>query len=352
MAGGSGTRLWPESRKNSPKQTKTFSDGKTLLQKTFERLSLKFNQKDIWITTNQKHLKLIQEQLSKIPLGQYSLEPARMDTAAAIGLVNLKIYKQDPESSMVNINSDAYIANEKEFISSVDACEKHLNKNPKTLVGIGIIPAYPETGYGYIKKGKTAETINSKTIYAVDKFVEKPDKETAEEYLRSGKYLWNPTLLCWKTKNMLKLFEQFAPKLHEGLMEIYKYLGTDKEEEIIKKIYPTLPKTSIDYAIFEKAPQMAVLEADFGWNDVGSWNTVKDIQSKTLEENVTKGDVYLLDSKNSLVYGNKKFIAGIGLEDLIVVDTDDALLICKKDKAQDVKKIITWLEDNKKENLL
>jgi len=350
MAGGSGTRLWPESRKNSPKQTKPFIDDKTLLQKTFLRLRNKFDATNIWVTTSEAQKELIYSQLPDLPKDQYSLEPAKCDTAAAIGLATVKIHALDQSSSMININSDAYIAKEDEFINCINIIEKSLENNPEYLIGLGITPNFPETGYGYIKMGKPLESIDRRQIFNVEKFVEKPDKETAEKYLEDGSYLWNPTLFCWKTETMLNLFKEHAKDIYDGLMEIHKYIGSDKEKDAIKEIYPSLRKTSIDYAIFENTTKMAVLEADFGWSDVGSWSAVKDIQ-KT--DNALKGNVKLIDSNNCLVYGNKdKFIAGINIKNLIVVDTDDALLICDKNSSQDVKKIVEYLKKEGKDNLL
>lgn len=353
MAGGGGTRLWPESRKNQPKQTRVFTDNKSLLEKTYERLLLKFKKEDIWITTNEKQVELISAQLKDIPLTQYSIEPAKMDTAAAIGLVNLKLNHEDPESEMININSDAFIADENEYIRCIDICEKFLKSNQDYLIGIGIIPNYPETGYGYIKRGKRFVEIDGVIVFQVEKFVEKPNLETAERYLLSGKYLWNPTLFSWKTKTMLELFKIHLPEMYAGLMEIKKYLGTSQEKDAISRIYPTLPKTSIDYGIFEKADKMALIEGNFGWSDVGSWNTVKDIQCKEKDENVLKGDIHAIDCRNSLIYANgDKFVSAIGLDGMIVIDTKDTLLICPKNRSQDVKKIVAHLEENKREHLI
>jgi len=352
MAGGSGTRLWPQSRKNSPKQTKPFIDNKTLLQKTYERLRMKFDINNIWITTNQAQANIIEKQIPSLPKSQYSLEPAKMDTAAAIALVNIRLFKQDSESSMININSDAYIANENEFIACISTLEKYLENNPDYIAGIGIQPTYPETGYGYILQGDVLCNINNKKIYKIDKFVEKPDLKTALQYLQNGNYLWNPTLFCWKTQHMLELFEKFHPDFYKLLMQIYKGLGTQNETKIIEKIYPMLEKISIDYAIFEKAEKMAVLTGDFGWSDVGNWNTVKDIQSKTTTSNITKGDVLLIDSTDNLVISPKKLIAGIGLEKMIIVDTDDALLVCPKSQSQNIKKIVQQLTEEGREELL
>lgn len=353
MAGGGGTRLWPESRKNHPKQTKVFMDNQTLLEKTYSRLLRKFEKKDIWVTTNKNQLELIRSQLKDIPSSQYSIEPAKMDTAAAVGLATLKIHHLDPESSIININSDAFIADEEEFIRCVEVQEKFLESHSDYLIGIGIIPTYPETGYGYIKKGTEMINLNQKIVFQVDSFVEKPDLKTAEEYLMSRNYLWNPTLIAWKTKHMLALFEKYLPAMYEKLMEIEKYLGTAQEVEMIEKIYPTFEKTSIDYGIFEKVDKMALIEGNFGWSDVGSWNTVKDIQSKNIKDNVLKGDVYTIDCQNSLIYANgERFVAGIGLENLIIVDTKDTLLICDKKRSQEVKKIVSYLEEKKRSELI
>jgi len=345
MAGGGGTRLWPESRKNTPKQVSAFFDGETLLQKTYKRLLHKFDKGDIWITTNISHYDSIKKQIPDLPENQYSVEPDKRDTAAAIGLATMILNTLDADSSMININSDAFIKDEESFINCIDSLELFLHKNPKCLAGIGITPKHPETGFGYIEKDTFLEEILGEKIYKVKRFVEKPDLPTAKQYLKSGKFLWNPTLFCWKTSYMLELFKTYAPAIYTGLMELKPYVGTPKFTKELARIYPQLEKISIDYAIFEKAPNMAILEADFGWNDVGSWSAIKEIQEKHPSDNVIKGNVLLLDSKNCLVYGyDKKIVAISGLQDMIVVDTKDALMICPKDRSQDVKQIVEELE--------
>lgn len=353
LAGGSGTRLWPISRKSSPKQTQPFIDDKTLLQKTYERLTQKFSTETIWIATGQADKIFIDQQLPQFPKNQLSLEPARRDTAAAIGLATLLIHHADPNSSMININSDAYVVDETIYIDAISTLEQFLEDHPNYIAGLGIPPTHPETGYGYIKRGVKCEVRNTKfEIYEVDEFKEKPDLETAKQYLASGEYLWNPTLFAWKTSTMLELFEQYVPVIYQKLMEIQPYLGTGKQQEMIDTLYPEIEKISIDYAIFERAEHMAVLPVNFGWSDVGSWGALYNLQDKDSNGNVTKGDVVTVNAKNNIIYSqDKKVIAVAGLDNIVVVDTPDALLICDQKNTQQVKDIVEKLKEENQQYL-
>ncbi len=353
MAGGTGTRLWPVSRKSTPKQVKPFMDDKTLLQKTYNRLLPKFGKDCIWIATNESQIPFVNKQISNFPSEQISAEPAKRDTAAAIGLATLRIFAKDPDASIININSDAYIIDEEEYLRIITEVEKFLEKNREYIVGVGISPTYPETGYGYIKKGKKLFESKKDTIYEVAQFTEKPGLTTASQYIASGDYLWNPTLFAWKAAKMLDLFKEHSPEIYNKLMEIEPFIGTDKEEQKISEIYPTMPSISIDYAIFEKAENMAVIPGNFGWSDVGNWKTLYDLQDKDDNKNVTKGDVIVHKSEGNLIYSQaEKVVAVVGLKNFVVVDTKEALLICDKDNAQDVKKIVNKLKDKGLEKYL
>jgi len=349
FAGGSGTRLWPISRKSSPKQIKPFLNEKTLLQKTYERLQKGFGKEQIWIATGENEFEIIKKQLPLFSENQMSLEPDRRDTAAAVGLATLYLHMHDTESILVNINSDADIKDEDEYIRVMKKIETFIEKNPNYITGIGVNPDYPETGYGYIQKGEILKKDEKDSIYKVQKFTEKPNKKMAEKYINSGKYLWNLTLFAWKTKTMLNLFKKFVPEIYEGLMEIKKAIGKDNEYIVLKNIYPKLQKISIDYAIFEKAPFMAVLPASFGWSDIGSFGTIYDLQKKDKNQNVIRGESVNINSSGNLIYGDKgKLIATSGISNMVIIDTKEALLICDRNDTQSVKKIVEKL---KKENL-
>jgi mannose-1-phosphate guanylyltransferase len=345
MAGGTGTRLWPVSRKNNPKQIKPFIDDDTLLQKTYKRMLAGYPKENIYITTNSALAGLIKEQLPEFPEKNFTIEPCRRGTAAAIGLAVAKIYKRDKTASFVYINSDNYIKNELEFLRVLHLAEKTLEENPEKVVLIGIKAEYPETGYGYIKMAEVFKESGADKIYNVEKFVEKPDLKTAEEYVISGKYLWNPTLIMAKAEYFIKLFERYEPETYKQLMSIIS-ADDANEKEVIEKSFPQMTDLAIDNAILEKEKDMLVMPADIGWSDVGSWRAIKEILSSEINENIVKGRHIGVESTGNLIYAtNKKIVGTIGLKDMIIVETEDALLVCPKDRAQDVKKIVAEIKE-------
>jgi len=353
LAGGSGTRLWPVSRKNKPKQIQPFFDNKTLLQKTWQRLKNGFGKEDIFIITSEKQKDYIKEQLPDFLDENLILEPAAKSTAPAIGLAAIKILKQDANASMVTINSDHFIRDEEEYIKILKLAEKVVNKNPDHTVMVGVNPNYPDTGLGYIKMGSTVEKIDGKEIYQADKFVEKPDLETAKEYLKKWEYLWNPAIFVWKLGHLLNLFKKHLPNIYNALEKVNKVIGTEKEMEILADEFKKIEPISIDYGIMEKLTKMLVIPADFGWADIGNWRTIKDILSKNDNDDLVKGKYVNIDSSGNLVYGaSGKLITAIGIKNMIIIETKDAVLICPKERAQEVKKIVKKIEDNKLDEYL
>ncbi|NQU83150.1 MAG: mannose-1-phosphate guanylyltransferase [Parcubacteria group bacterium] len=358
MAGGSGTRLWPVSRKNNPKQIKPFIDDDTLLQKTYKRLLGGFKDENIYITTSPALKETILEQLPSFSGGNFSLEPCRRGTAAALGLALIKVLHRDPNSTFVFINSDNYIKNEQAFLQLLNTAEKIIQYRPDHVILGGIKPEYPETGFGYIKMGEKLNeqvdlAIQGNEVYLVEKFVEKPDLETAKEFVSSGKYLWDPTLIAARVDHFLSLFKKHLPETYDHLIEIKKYIDTPQEEEVIKSRFQLMTDLAIDYGITEKEDKMLVIPADIGWSDVGNWRAIKDILSDSKEGNIVKGEYIGVDSHNNLIHSSgKKIIGTIGLCDMIVVETEDALLICPKDRAQDVKKIVAKIKEQGLEHYL
>lgn len=353
LAGGGGTRLWPVSRKKTPKQVQPFTDNETLLQKTYHRIEKGFAAENIFIATGRQHCSLIKEQLPQVLPGQFSLEPARRDTAAAIGFAVLQIYKRDPEAIVVTINSDAFVKNEAEYLRILELARTTVEKNRDHIVLIGINPTYPETGYGYIKMGKMFQEINGDKIFFVEKFVEKPDLETAKKYLSAWEYLWNPALFVFSAGYFLSLYEKYLSEMHEQFKIIEKALGTPDEERIVKESFEKIKPISVDYGIIEKADKMLVVPSDFGWADIGHWRTVKDVLSQNEIDNLVKGSHIGVETKGSLIYNfTDKLVATAGVENMIVVVTDDSILICSKDQAQGVKKIVEQLEAKKMEEYL
>lgn len=348
LAGGGGTRLWPVSRKSKPKQTQPFIGNKTLLQKTFERIRSGFKLDDIFISSNIKHYSLIQKQIPLVPRKNYILEPEKRETAAAIGLVAACLAKKNPQEIVFMANADHYIKDIKEYIRVAKLAGRVVKENPSYTVLLGIKPTYPETGYGYIKINKLAKQIGDDEIFYGEKFIEKPNFKTAQQYFKSWDYLWNPAMFCWRVDHLLRLFKKHLPQHYKILMRIQKAYGTKSFNSVLKKEFKKIKPISIDYGIMEKIKKMLVIPADFEWVDVGHWRTVRDVLSQRRDDNVIRGKHIGHDSKGNLIYSySGKLIATVGVKDMIIIDTEDCLLVCPKDKAQEVKKIVEKLNKKK-----
>lgn len=353
LAGGSGTRLWPVSRKDTPKQVKPIIGDQTLLKKTYERLRLGFAAKHIFIATNQRQLELITADMPEVKMRQFIIEPAKRDTAAAIGLAAVYIHKHNPKEVMININSDHYIKKEREFLRIIKLAEEVVKKHPRNGVQIGINPTFPDTGMGYIRMGEQAMELKRTKIFKVDSFVEKPDLKTAMQYVESWEYLWNSGSFVWRVDTLLDLYRRFLPKTFKRLKRIEAAIGTEDETRIIKREFTRIEPISIDYGIIEKAKDLLVIPADIGWADVGNWRTVKEILSKRPKGSVKKGNVVTVDCCDNLVYNySGKLLAMLGVKGMVVIETEDSVLICPKNKAADVKKVIKKLKNPKLEKYL
>lgn len=341
MAGGRGERFWPKSRKNLPKQFLSLTDdGKTMIQLTVERILPLVNIKDIFISTNKDYKSLVLEQLPGIPEENILCEPVGRNTAPCIGLGAVHIANKYEDSLMMVLPSDHLIKFNNMFIHTLrDACE--IAERNSNLVTIGITPDYPETGYGYIK-------FNSSDCegraFKVDRFVEKPNREVAKEYLATEEYLWNSGMFIWKVSSILKNMKQFLPDTYGGLLRIKDAIGTDTYEAVVEHEFHGLVPQSIDYGIMEKAKDIYIIPGTFGWDDVGSWLAVERIKKSDEFGNVVNGNIITIHTNNCIIQGDKKLIATVGVEGLIIVDTDDSTLICSKDGAGDIKKVIENLK--------
>lgn len=353
LAGGSGTRLWPVSRKDSPKQVRSILGNQTLLENTYERLRSRFLQRDIYIATNINQLDIIKEKIPSLPDKNYIIEPSKKDTAAAIGLAAAIIHKKNPRDIMVNINSDHFIRDEIDYARVLKQSEEIIRKNPRAGLLIGINPTYPETGYGYIKFGEQVRESRNYKYFQVDEFVEKPDKKTAEEYVQNFGYLWNSGSFMWRVDALLDLYRRFLPDQYRIFMKIRESLGTKDESKVIKREFNKIRAISIDYGIIERAPSLMVVPTDFGWADVGNWGTVKDILSKKPKNNITKGKVVHEDCEDNLIYNySDKLVTVLGAKGLVVIETEDSLLVVPKNKTSDLKKIIKRLKIKKYQKYL
>jgi mannose-1-phosphate guanylyltransferase len=343
MAGGSGTRLWPRSRKDKPKQFHSLTSDRSLLQETVTRLDPAIEAQNIYIIANKTHVRSIREQLGDLPEENIIAEPAAKNTAPAIGVMAVILQERDPDAIMLVLPADHFIAKGEEFRNLLQLAEDTVREDD-FLLTIGIKPTYPETGYGYIEISSEYKEVGEDKVFWVKNFKEKPDLETAQRYVASWRYVWNSGMFVWKASTILDRFKKYAPEIYEGLERFRKALGTPKEADELSKVYKSFPNISIDYAILEKSERVLVIPADIGWSDIGSWSALHELLSFDGQTNVVVGRHVGLDTHNCLIHGGSRLIATVGLDNLVIVDTDDVLLIVPKGRAQDVKKLLDKLQ--------
>ena len=341
MAGGRGERFWPRSRKNLPKQFLSLTgDGRTMIQLTVERILPLVDMEDIFIATNKDYKELVRKQLPNLPEENILCEPVGRNTAPCIGLGAMHIAKKYEDALMLVLPSDHLIKYNSMFVNTLkEACR--IAEENTNLVTIGITPDYPETGYGYIKFNPNE---SKGQAFQVDRFVEKPTIEVAKEYLATEEYLWNSGMFAWKTSSILKNMDLFMKDIYEGLVRIKDAIGTEQETQVLEKEFLAFRSESVDYGIMEKAENIYTIPGAFGWDDVGSWLAVERIRKSNEMGNVVSGNIITVNSKNCIIEGSNKLIAAVGLEDLIIVDTEDATLICEKQSAGDIKKVLENLK--------
>ncbi|NOZ57323.1 MAG: NTP transferase domain-containing protein [Calditrichaeota bacterium] len=342
MAGGSGTRFWPRSRERMPKQLLSLVNERSMLQNTIDRLGDLVTPEQVLVVSTATQADAIRQQLSNIPEENIIVEPKGKNTAPCIGLAALYARRRDPDSVMVVLPADHLIEGEEQFRQVLRTGER-LARETEALVTIGIKPTYPSTGYGYIQFGDLIEKQGDVEAYRVKTFAEKPTLEVAKRFLNSGDFLWNSGIFIWKTATILQHIEELLPELYNGLMEIDKALGTPEEAEVVNRVYCQIRSVSIDYGVMEHAKNVIVLKATFSWNDLGTWEEVYKISPKDENGNAITGLVVHKDTKNSLIDSPHRLIATLGVEDLVVVDSGDAILICHRDRAQEVRDIVEIL---------
>lgn len=341
MAGGRGERFWPKSRKNLPKQFLSLTgDGRTMIQLTVERILPLVDIQDIYIATNRSYKALVREQLPELPEENILCEPVAKNTAPCIGLGAVHIAKKYEDAVMFVLPSDHLIKYNTMYLDTLRRASE-VAEAGDNLVTLGIMPSYPETGYGYIKFLPNARR---GVAFEVDRFVEKPDLETAKQYLATEQYLWNSGMFIWRVSTILRSIEKYLPDTYAGLRRIGDAIGAPDEKEVLEKEFSAFKSESIDYGIMEKADHIYTLPGSFGWDDVGSWNAVERIQPANEFGNVVHGNAVTVDTKRCIIQGGKKLIATVGLEDIIIVDTDDALLVCEKGDAGEIKKVLENLK--------
>ncbi|WP_005031965.1 mannose-1-phosphate guanylyltransferase [Holophaga foetida] len=342
MAGGRGTRFWPRSRTRRPKQFLAMTGAETMLEQTVSRLIPDFDPANIYVVTTEDLAADCRTMLPQLPADNIILEPEGRNTAPCLALALATIERKTPDGVMVVLSADHWIGDRELFLGDIRTAVDHAARN-HDLVTFGIRPTYPETGYGYIETEGTGEVLSVKA------FREKPPIETAIEYLESGRHYWNAGMFVWTLQDLRSELRTHCP---ETLAPLDEWVAAGASPAALSAAYARLPKLSIDYALMEKSRRVAVVPTRFRWSDVGSWPAATEFHQPDAEGNVVQGDALLLDSANCAIFGSKRLIAGVGLQDLIIVDEADALLICQKDRAQEVKTIVDRLQAMGRTDLL
>jgi mannose-1-phosphate guanylyltransferase len=346
MAGGGGTRLWPLSRRNRPKQMISLDGQRTLFQHAVDRLEGLFDPEHILVVTVFEQAVELQHECPQIPSSNFLIEPMPRGTASVVGFAAAAIMKRDPEASMAVLTADHFIENEAKFTSLLK--QAFLVAQEKKLVTLGIDPTFPATGYGYIQSGEEMSIEGVNEVFAVKSFREKPDLETAEKFLADGCFHWNSGMFIWRVDEIWKQYQTHLPQLHRILKWIFDALGTDEEKAVIDQLWPTINPETIDYGIMEKANNVAVIPAkNLGWDDVGSWDRIDSVLKKDENSNILIAASHLgFDTNGSVICsdGTDRLIVTIGIEGLVIVDTQDTLMVCKKKDAQRVKQIVQHMK--------
>ncbi|MBM3127170.1 MAG: mannose-1-phosphate guanyltransferase [Chloroflexi bacterium] len=347
LAGGTGTRLWPHSRRNRPKQLLPLISKRTMLQETVDRILPILPADHIFVVTNASFAAMARAQLPMVPRQNIIREPEGHGTAPCIGLGGLHIQKRDPDAVMLSLHADHFIARPADFRRVLRDAARVAREG--YLVTLGIQPNQPETGYGYIQRGELVEQLGAQPVYRVAHFLEKPDEATALRFVASGEHYWNSGIFAWKLTTLWEEYARYQPKLFEQLQTIGKVLGTRREKTTLARVWGKIKNETIDVGIMEKSARVVTLPIDVGWSDVGSWATLLDLLPGDHARNVVVGAHLGVDTTSSLIYSPHRLIATIGLKDVVVVDTEDALLVCPKDRAQEVKQIVETLKRARKQ---
>jgi mannose-1-phosphate guanylyltransferase len=395
LAGGRGTRFWPRSRTRTPKQLLNIAGRETMLRETVARLETLVPLRNIWAVTNVEQAAAVRRDLRGVPPSHILAEPLGRNTAAAIGLAAIHLVREHGDALMAVLPSDSYVADTARYRRLVRAALE-LARVPGQLVVLGIPPTRPETGFGYIELGKISARPRGVAAFAVRRFTEKPALPLARKYVASRKYLWNAGMFFWRASTFLENLERFLPATHAALGELARSIGTRGYPSALRRIYPRLENISVDYAVMEpatregrgsavpesrknvrdfnpavtrvrkagasrpersrrvapEAPRVFVIPAKVGWSDIGSWAAVYELLAGKPGANVSAGPSFALDAEGNYFWSPKKFVAAIGVRDLVVVETPDALLVCSRHRSQDVAKIVKWLDERKRANLL
>ena len=356
LAGGGGTRLWPKSRKKTPKQFLKITGSKTMLQTTADRLTKQLAWDHIIVITNQLHSEEIKKQLPEVPKENIIMEPQKKDTALAMLVGALYAKSLDDQAVIINSASDHVLTDTQEYWKVMKAAVK-VAADRDCLVTVGIAPTEPNTGFGYIKAGEDLEKLDGGlSLFKVDNFTEKPNQATARAFISTGKYFWNANMYVWSADSIKKAFKKHMPKMYK-LTKNLDNLSPNKFQQSLQKVYKQAEKIQIDYAISEKADNLVLIPGDFGWNDIGYWKTVYELGRKDLNGNVIISDkdqvrTLAVQSQHNLVHTNNRLVALLGVNDMVVIDTDEIILIAPKNRSQEVKKIVNRLKEEEQQEYL
>lgn len=339
MAGGVGSRFWPMSTAEKPKQfIDVLGVGKTLLQLTVERFNKLVSPENIWVVTNQKYVDIVREQLPEMPAGNILCEPCRRNTAPCIAYVSWRIKSKDPKANIVVTPSDHIVMNVLEFQRVITEC-MNFTAESDAIVTLGMKPTRPETGYGYIQADLSASSLRNKGIFRVDSFREKPDLKTAEQYIKKNYYFWNAGIFIWNVSTIVNAFRIYQPKMNKIFEQMLPIYGTPQEQEMINEKFPQCENISVDYAIMEKAEEIFVCPADFGWSDLGTWGSLQTQSKRDIYGNALIGEnISVFDTHNCMIHTTQeKKVVVQGLDGYIVAENNDTLLICKLSEEQRIK---------------
>jgi mannose-1-phosphate guanylyltransferase len=343
LAGGKGTRLYPLSRSDNPKQFLKVINNKSFLRNTVDRIRPMVSRENIFIVTNELYVDKIKTELPEIDEANIFVEPENKETATCIGLAAAKLLKRDKDAVMMVFPSDHHISKEKAFLDTLSQAVEIAEKR-RGLITIGVEPTRPETGYGYIEMGSRVNV--GMATYKVERFTEKPNLEVAKDFMLKGTYLWNSGMFIWRADVLLREMEKYLPKMYKNLMEIYQHIDMDDEIEIIREQYKQIDGISVDFGIMQKTRKAYVIKCEFEWDDIGTFAALSRFL-KNYRGNSVSGTTFLEDSENCTVFGNSKLIIGFGLKELIIVECGDVILVMDKNKDQEIKYLVNKIKIEK-----
>ena len=340
LAGGKGSRLYPLSRADQPKQFLKLINNKSFLVNTVERITSIIDKDNIYVVTNTDYKEKVKEEMAGMSEDHIFVEPANKETATCIGLSAVKLLKQDADAVMVVLPSDHYIQGEKNYTDTILQAVDMANRR-RCIVTLGVHPTRPETGYGYIEMGERCN--GNIPTYKVARFTEKPNLEVAKDFILKGTYLWNSGMFVFRADVILREIEKYLPKIHKSLMEIYKSVGEEDEEAVIKEQYELIDGISIDFGVMQKTRKAFVIQCDFEWDDIGSFGALSRFIGTESDNNNISNNVYIDECENCSIFGGKNLIIGFGIKDLVVVDAGDVILVMDKNKDQEIKHLLNKL---------